>query len=191
MDSSASDLIERRINMDKVQKIRKEVERIQLYTQSEVLKQVLDYIDEVQKESVSEDLEQASEKYACRFSDRVCWYYRVKNDFIAGANWQKEQFEKNRLKHCNSITNEQAELEQGFIDQHIDKHQRMPTFLDAIEYGMRLQKEQMMAKSIDGVIAFDYYGNDNKTYGCIAHDSFCLEDFGLKDNDNVKMIIIK
>ena len=42
--------------MDKVQKIREEVERIQLYTQSEVLKQVLDYIDEVQKEPVSEDL---------------------------------------------------------------------------------------------------------------------------------------
>ena len=41
---------------DKVHKIRKEVKRIQLYTQSEVLKQVLDYIDEVQKEPVSEDL---------------------------------------------------------------------------------------------------------------------------------------
>ena len=38
---------------DKVQKIREEVARIQLYTQSEVLKQVLDYIDEVQKEPVS------------------------------------------------------------------------------------------------------------------------------------------
>lgn len=38
--------------MDKVQKIRKEVARIQLYTQSEVLKQVLDYIDEVQKEEI-------------------------------------------------------------------------------------------------------------------------------------------
>lgn len=39
--------------IDKVQKIREEVERIQLYTQSEVLKQVLDYIDEVQKEPVT------------------------------------------------------------------------------------------------------------------------------------------
>ena len=39
--------------IDKVQKIREEVARIQLYTQSEVLKQVLDYIDEVQKEPVS------------------------------------------------------------------------------------------------------------------------------------------
>ena len=38
---------------DKVQKIREEVARIQLYTQSEVLKQVLDYIDKVQEEPVS------------------------------------------------------------------------------------------------------------------------------------------
>ena len=73
----------------------------------------------------------------------------VKQAVIHGAQWQKEQFEKNRLKHCNSITNEQAELEQGFIDQHLDKYQRMPTFLDAIEYGMRLQKQQMMEDATD------------------------------------------
>lgn len=35
---------------DKVQKIREEVARIQLYTQSDVLKEVLDYIDKVQEE---------------------------------------------------------------------------------------------------------------------------------------------
>ena len=57
--------------------------------------------------------------------------------------------------------------------------------------GYNQARKQLLSKSIDGVIAFDYYGNDNKTYGCIAHDSFCLEDFGLKDNDNVKMIIFK
>lgn len=38
---------------DKVQKIREKVARIQLYSQSEVLKDILDYIDEVQKEPVS------------------------------------------------------------------------------------------------------------------------------------------
>ena len=51
-------------NYNKVQKIRQEVERIQLYTQSEVLKQVLDYIDEVKKEPVSEDLEKIVEEIA-------------------------------------------------------------------------------------------------------------------------------
>ena len=59
--------------MDKVQKIREEVERIQLYTQSEVLKQVLDYIDEVQKEPVSEDLniESMIESYKQRLISQV------------------------------------------------------------------------------------------------------------------------
>ena len=59
------------------------------------------------------------------------------------------------------------------------------------EKGMADMKQQMMAKAIDGDITFDYYGDDDKTYGCIAHDSFCLEDFELKDRDKVKMILIK
>ena len=70
------------------------------------------------------------------------WFKALRKTAIHFANWQKEQFEKNRLKHCDSITNEQAELEQQFLDQHLDKYNRMPTFLDAIEYGMKLQKEQ-------------------------------------------------
>ena len=45
--------------MDKLAKVRAEVARIQLYTQSEVLKQVLDYIDKVQEDPVSKDLEKA------------------------------------------------------------------------------------------------------------------------------------
>ena len=40
---------------DKLQKIREEVARIQAYTQSDVLKEVLDYIDKVQEEPVSEE----------------------------------------------------------------------------------------------------------------------------------------
>ena len=69
-----------------------------------------------------------------------------------------------------------------------------PTDKDCIEMfkaGAQWQKEQMMTKTIDGVVTFDYYGDDDKTYGCIAHDSFCLEDFGLKDMNKVKMILIK
>ena len=83
--------------IDKVQKIREEVARIQLYTQSEVLKQVLDYIDEVQKEPVSEDLEYASEKYACRFSSSKYGHDKIKATFKTGAKWQKEQVIANAI----------------------------------------------------------------------------------------------
>lgn len=99
----------------------------------------------------SEDLEQAIDTYLATYwggeKEKQEWPF-LKKMAIHFAAWQKEQLENNRLKHCDSITNEQAELEQGFIDQHLDKYQRMPTFLDAIEYGMRLQKEQMMKDSV-------------------------------------------
>ena len=80
--------------MDKIQKIRKEIERIQLYSQSKVLKQILDYIDEVQEEPVSDDLEEAAKNHAAE-------RYRVTRDrelaekckwsFKAGAKWQEKE----------------------------------------------------------------------------------------------------
>ena len=57
--------------------------------------------------------------------------------------------------------------------------------------GANWQKEQMIKEAKDGVITFDYYGDNDKIYGCIAHDSFSLEELGLKDGDKVKLIIIK
>ena len=53
---------------DKVQKIREEVARIQLYSQSEVLKQILDFIDSLQEEPVSiwhDASEMPKEKKVC------------------------------------------------------------------------------------------------------------------------------
>lgn len=104
------------------------------------------FVKSLPEEPVSEDLEQAAVEAFKQIVDSD------KNNFLeifkAGANWQEEQFKKNRLKHCNSITNEQAELEQGFIDQYLDKYQRIPTYLDAIEYGMRLKEHEMSEASI-------------------------------------------
>ena len=57
--------------------------------------------------------------------------------------------------------------------------------------GANWQKQQIMKNAKDGVITFDYYGDNDKIYGCIAHDSFSLEELGLKDGDKVKLIIIK
>lgn len=58
-------------------------------------------------------------------------------------------------------------------------------------WGAIYHKQQMMKNAKDGVITFDYYGDNDKIYGCIAHDSFSLEELGLKDGDKVKLIIIK
>lgn len=59
-----------------------------------------------------------------------------------GANWQKEQFEKNRLANCDALSKEECDRETDFAMEIIEKEHRQPTFNDAINYGMRLQKEQ-------------------------------------------------
>lgn len=61
-----------------------------------------------------------------------------RDTFVAGAKWQKEQFEQERLKHCDELTAEQAQIESDFVVQHLEKYNRTPTFIDAIEYGKRL-----------------------------------------------------
>ena len=152
------------------------------------------WVKETQEEPVSEELEEASKEWLRPQLDKSYEKYGenkmmelTRFDAFAmleaiefGAKWKEEQFEKNRLKHCNSITNEQAELEQGFIDQHLDKYDRMPTFLDAIEYGMRLQKEQMMEQAIVGIARPD------------DSELWCnLDSFNLKDGDKIKVVVIK
>ena len=103
------------------------------------------------EEPVSEELNKEMDNYLASVFTKdmdggeprfTTWFKALCKTARHFANWQKEQFEKNRLKHCDSITNEQAELEQKFLDQHLDKYNRMPTFLDAIEYGMKLKEEQ-------------------------------------------------
>lgn len=189
---------------DKVQKIREEVERIKTnankrgaiskHSTMVVCDEILSLIDSMQEEPVSEDLEKAAEQDVCEVvntcsatgipNDHIpSWVQDAMiNEFIHGANWKEQQFEKNRLKHCDSITNEQAELELDFIDQHLDKHQRIPTFLDAIEYGMRLKEEQVKAKAIDAQ-CFGFQG--------AALFSFRLPSDKYLVGSNVKVIVIK
>jgi hypothetical protein len=91
--------------MNKAEKIREEVEmvinrRLNLLNgdyfdlNKEVdgfTNEIMDIIDSLQEEPVSEDLEYASEKYACRFSSSKYGHDKVKDAFITGAQWQKKQ----------------------------------------------------------------------------------------------------
>lgn len=69
--------------------------------------------------------------------------------FKFGAKWQYEQFEKERLnfeprlKHCDELTAEQAQMESDFVVQHLKNFNRTPTFIDAIEYGRESMKEKL------------------------------------------------
>lgn len=55
------------------------------------------YIDSLQEEPVSEELEFASEKYACRFTSSKYGHDKIKATFKAGAKWQKEQMMKDAI----------------------------------------------------------------------------------------------
>lgn len=48
-------------------------------------------LNSLQEEPISEDLEYASEKYACRFSSSKYGHDKVKDAFIAGDKWKEEQ----------------------------------------------------------------------------------------------------
>ena len=237
---------------DKVQKIREEVERIQLYTRSEVLKQVLDYIDEVQKEPTSnpapnEKMSVERWKKACDaacsdrnyrshygltetrddyFVDGVQWADEHPKEepvsdvldeaafdyaesckyeggekllciehFKAGADWKEQKFEKNRLAACDRQTEEEAEIEQSFVIGIIEREHRQPTFDDAIKYGMRLQKEQMIAKAIDAVVSQVPCSNEIILYNPSSVDKYYLPQemnkLGLNKGDKIKLVIIK
>lgn len=107
------------------------------------------------EEPVSEDLEEASKKYSsCIYleevlsdDDKEVLKERLINTFKAGAEWKKQQFEKNRLAACDAQTEKEAEIERDFVMSIIEKEHRQPTFDDAIKYGMRLQRENMIEKA--------------------------------------------
>ena len=84
--------------------------------------------------------------------------FDLKQAFIDGAEWQYEQFEKERLKHCDELTAEQAQMESDFVVQHLKNFNRTPTFIDAIEYG----RKQMIDKAAEWLNNF--YNEDRHCF---------------------------
>lgn len=180
---------------DKVQKILSEIATRKLCTMDEhmafyndtakedyrFLSEIEKLIKAFQEEPVSNELEKVVEE--------------IVEPTILNAYGTKELARRLRNTICGTSVSE--DLEEA-IDTYLATYfggekekQEWPFLKKMIIYFTKWQKEQLTKEAIDGVITFDYYGDDDKTYGCIAHDSFCLEDFGLKDTDKVKMILIK
>ena len=151
------------------------------------------------QEPTSEDLEKASKEWLTPQLDKyyaVCGYvkmmelthfdgYAMLDAIEFGAQWQKEQFEKNCLAHCDAQTEEEAEVESDFVMGIIGNEHRHPTFDDAIKYGMRLQKEQMMKAAIEGRLSSTVTGSEQYVSAYVGYG-----EYG-KDGDKVKLIIIK
>ena len=104
------------------------------------------------------DLEKAADEYANSIAQHEHNKIFSIDDFKAGANWRYEQFEKERLKHCDELTAEQAQMESDFVVQHLKNFNRTPTFIDAIEYG----RKQMIEKACEWLNNF--YNEDRHCF---------------------------
>lgn len=86
-------------------------------------------------------------------------------EYEKGKADAREQFEKERLAHCDALTPEQAQIESDFVVNHLKKYNRTPTFIDAIEYGMKLQEQKLSNLESNGEIWSEY---DEKERGKIG-----------------------
>ena len=110
--------------MTQIEQIKAEIERLQAKTsiglneytagyengKAEVCHLLLGFINSLQKEPMSEDLEQASERYACKFSSSKYGHDKVKDAVVWGANWQKEQM----LKALLDMEKDSVEVEHKY-----------------------------------------------------------------------------
>lgn len=144
---------------------------------------ILSFIDSLQEEPVSEDLEMAALLYYPKMSriseshgiipaDNESHYLGDANEdkrkaFIVGAQWQKEQ--------------DQSTIE--LAEDH------------AMLAGMEKMKEQIMTKSIEAVVSQVPCSNEIILYNPSSVDKYYLPQemnkLGLNKGDKVKVIVIK
>ena len=128
-----------------------------------------------------------AEEIAVKWRAKGVPYKAIFNAAIEIANWQKGQFEKNRLAACDRQTEEDAEIERDFAINIIENEHRQPTFDDAIKYGMKLKEEQMMKDAIGAEV--NYYENHLLFFPTAIYQ--LIEKNGWQRGDRVKVIIIK
>ena len=175
---------------------------LEKYPKNYHLLMVAEFIDTMQKEPVSEDLQEACDSYYDETWDDHggrgmvvddcydIWFPSHATDdfFKAGAKWQKERFEKNRLAHCDAQTEEEAEIESDFVMGIIENEHRQPTFDDAIKYGMRLQHENMIKGAISLKVK-ETFGKGDEVAWVIKPSKILDKKFNV--GEKVKLIVIK
>jgi len=108
--------------------------------------------------------------------------------FKFGAKWVQDQFEKNRLANCDKLTKEEYDRETDFAIEIIEKEHRQPTFTDAINYGMRVMKDQMMKEAVEGFVGLHLH---DKRGDVTVNSGYLPKELGIRPEDKVKLIVIK
>ena len=91
-------------------------------------------------EELKDKIHEVAKKYASKSNVDVNTIEQACNEIV---QMQLDVYERNRLTQCDSLTKRQYELEQDFAIGFIEKHKRCPTFIDAIEYGIRYARNMM------------------------------------------------
>ncbi len=63
--------------------------------------------------------------------------------------------------------------------------------INAFKTGANWQKEQMMKNSVEGEVTVDYWDAEDREVDVILADDVIGEEHGIKDDDKVKLIIVK
>lgn len=158
--------------MSNIEKIKAEIERLKVdylyrgYTfVSTAMQQLLNFIDSLPEEKPSDDLEEAARQYTQEMLES--WKFDstgvrpIREPFIAGAEWQKEQMMDEWLKDRDGC------------------------FWDGVNEGKKAMEEQMMNRAVDGEIG---YWNQS---GLSIRLDQSLEKLGYDEDTKVKIIIVK
>ena len=181
------------------------------------LSALLPFLDTLSEEP-DNDLEEAADNHIRNVVDTAGhpgWDWTtqdIADAFKSGAEWQEKRWENNRLMAQENATEEECQREMDFVDNHIKKNHRIPTFSDAINYGIEWHQKQMplpedtliyqkgvkegkrlmMEEAVEGeVIKTDkhtsiryksFYGTDRYFYG--------IADKQFKAGDKVRIIIL-
>ena len=138
--------------------LEEEINKVAVELFDKLLPQDGDFITEVSFKECVETIARHFANWQKEQDDTIIKLAKVHYRLL-GKIQMKKEFEKNRLAHCDNITFEQFKLEQEFVDSHLEKNNRIPTLLDAIEYGMKSQNEQMIQKAVEWVEEnIDEYG---------------------------------
>ena len=138
-------------------------------------------------ESTTEDLGEYINELSKQFPEVS--FAKLSRIAVRVAKWQTEQFEKERLKHCDALTKEQAQIESDFVINHLKKNNRTPTFIDAIEYGMEYAKEQMLKDAVEAAVTdIRTYKNENEVDFSVMYEKGIIP---YELEQEVKLIIVK
>lgn len=125
------------------------------------------------------NLEEAAKQYRNEFldkNDNDISKYDIEDIFIDGAKWQYEQFEKNRLAACDNMTKEEADREQEFVTDFLEKNLYAPTYSDAIEYGRKIAFEKAV-EWLKAYIHYDDFGGNMEWLVPFENDECMIQHF--------------